>query len=266
VNLAERFGATKPFFGLSTSPLVGDLVMIHPGSPAAPRLVALDGSTGATRWATEASGADGYSSPHAAKIAGTDQVLIFNGAGLFGHDPQTGRELWRYDWVAEKVAPTAVQPLVLPDDRVVVGGGNAGVGTRCVKVRREGDGWAVSEVWKTTRFTPKFNDVVRVGESLFGLDTGRLVCLDLAKGTIRWKEGNYGAGQVLLVGDKLLIVTETGQLACAAARPDEFEELWKIDVVKGKTWNHPAIARGRLYFRNATVMVAFDLPGWTGRE
>ncbi|MBN9122861.1 MAG: PQQ-binding-like beta-propeller repeat protein [Planctomycetes bacterium] len=266
VNLAERFGATKPNFGLSTSPLVvGDLVVINPSSSAAPRLVALDGATGATRWAAEPHGADGYSSPQSATIAGAEQVLIFNNAGLFGHDPRTGGELWHYDWPVKIMEPTAVQPLVLPDGRVVIGGGNVGLGSRCVKVRREGAGWAAGEVWKTTRFTPKFNDMVHVGEALFGLDSGRLVCLDLKNGSVRWKEGNYGAGQLLLVGDRLLIVCESpGQLACVAAKPDEYEELWKVDVVKEKTWNHPVIARGRLFFRNATEMVAFDLPGWSG--
>ena len=69
---------------------------------------------------------------------------------------------------------------------------------------------------------------------------------------------------MLLVGDKLLIVSESGQLACVAAKPDEFEELWKVDAVKGKTWNHPAIAHGRLFIRNMGEMVAFDLPGSSG--
>lgn len=267
VNLAERFGATKPVFGLSTSPLVlGDTVIINPGSPSAPRLVALDAATGKTRWQTDAKGTDGYSSPHIAIVADTPQLMTFNGAGLFGHDPATGRELWSYDWVVPQNEPTTVQPLVLPDGRVIIGGGNVGTGTRCVKVQRKGDAWSVSEEWKITKFTPKFNDVVRVGDNLFGLDSGRLVCLDLSNGAERWKEGEYGAGQLLLVGDKLLIATERGQLACVAAKAEEYEELWKMDVVKGKTWNHPVIARGRLYYRNTTEMVAFDLPGWKEKE
>jgi outer membrane protein assembly factor BamB len=267
VNLEERFQAKKPVFGHSASPLVvGDRVFVNPAAADAPRLVALNAATGETAWQADAKGTDGYSSPHPATLAGVPQVLLFNGTGLFGHDPASGRELWRYDWATKQNEPTSVQPLVLPDGRVVVGGGNVGTGTRCVKVRRAGDGWAVDEVWKTTKFTPKFNDVVRVGDALFGLDGGRLVCLDLSSGNVLWKEGQYGSGQLLLVGDKLLVVSESGQLACVSAKPDEFEELWKFDVAKGKTWNHPAVARGRLYFRNTTEMVAFDLPGWTDKE
>jgi outer membrane protein assembly factor BamB len=154
-----------------------------------------------------------------------------------------------------------VQPLVLPDGRVVIGGGNIGLGIRCVAVLKEGNGWSATEAWRTTRFTPKFNDFVRSADYLYGLDGGMLSCLKLADGQRMWKEGRYGAGQLLLVGDKLLIVTENGQLSCVAAKPDEYEELWKMDAVKGKTWNHPAIARGRLFVRNMGEMVAYDLPG-----
>jgi outer membrane protein assembly factor BamB len=266
VSLRERFEATKPVFGLATSPLVlGDLVIIHPGSASAPRLVALDATTGKTRWTTEARGTDGYSSPHSATIDGVDQVLIFNGGGLSGHEPATGRELWHYEWKVADNEPTTVQPLVLPDGRIVIGGGNIGLGTRCVSIRKEGTGWSATEAWRTTRFTPKFNDVVRSGDYLYGLDSGLLSCIKLADGQRMWKEGRYGAGQLLLVGDKLLIVSENGQLACVAARSDEYEELWKMDAVKGKTWNHPALVRGRLFIRNMGEMAAFDLPISTGQ-
>jgi outer membrane protein assembly factor BamB len=262
LSLAEKLGATKPTFGLSTSPLVvGDLVIVNPASGAAPRLAAFAAATGEQRWTAEGTGTEGYSSPQLATIHGVEQVLVFNGAGLFGHDPRTGRELWQYEWKAANNEPTAVQPLVLPDGRVVIGGGNVGMGTRCVAVRRQGDGWAVAEAWKSTRFTPKFNDVVARDTHLYGLDNGGLTCLDLADGHQVWKDGRYGSGQLLLVGDRLLIVTETGQLACAAASPAGHEEFWRMDVVKGKTWNHLAVARGRLFLRNSTWAVAFDLPG-----
>lgn len=267
VNLLERFEATKPAFGFSTSPLVvGDLVIIHPGSPKAPRLVALDVATGKTKWVSEALGTDGYSSPHPATIQGVDQVLVFNGSGLSGHEPATGRELWHYDWTVAQNEPTTVQPLVLPDGRIVIGGGNIGLGIRCVAVRKDGDGWSATEAWRTSRFTPRFNDVVRSGDYLYGLDGGILSCIKLSDGQRVWKDGRYGAGQLLLVGDKLLIVSESGQLACVAAKPDEYEELWKMDVVKGKTWNHPAIAHGRLFVRNMGEMVVFDLPGSSGGQ
>src|SRR5262249_58970567 len=99
LSLSEKLGATKPTFGLSTSPLVvGDLVIVNPASVSAPRLVAFAAATGEQRWAADGTGTEGYSSPHLATIHGVEQVLVFNGAGLFGHDLHTGRELWHYEW------------------------------------------------------------------------------------------------------------------------------------------------------------------------
>jgi outer membrane protein assembly factor BamB len=265
VNLTERFEATKPMYGFSTSPLVvGELVIINPASTAAPRLVALEAATGKTRWSTEARGTDGYSSPHPATIHGVDQVLVFNGNGLYGHEPTSGRELWHYDWKVATTEPTTIQPLVLPDGRIVIGGGNIGLGIRCAAIRKEGDTWTATEAWKTTEFTPRFNDVVRFGDYLYGLDGGILSCINLGNGKRMWKEGRYGGGQLLLVGDKLLIVSEDGQLACVAAKPDDYEELWKMKAISGKTWNHPTIAHGRLFVRNRSEMVVFELPGVPG--
>lgn len=261
VSMPERFEATRPMYGFSTSPLVvGDLVIINPSSAASPRLVALEAATGKTRWATEPKGTDGYSSPHPARIQDVDQVVIFNGMGLFGHDPVTGRELWHYDWKVTQMQPTAVQPLVLPDGRIVIGGGNIGLGIRCVKVSKEGENWKAEELWKSVELTPKFNDVVRRGEYLYGLHDSRLRCIKLADGKAQWKgDKSYGQGQILLTGENLLVLSEKGKIACVEAKPDDCEELWEIAGVNGKTWNHPAIAHGRLFIRSMGEMAAFDL-------
>ncbi|MDY3555870.1 PQQ-binding-like beta-propeller repeat protein [Gemmata sp. JC717] len=267
VDLKEKYGATKPPFGWSSSPLaVGELVVLSPAAPEAPRLVALSAATGELKWQTEAKGTYGYSSPQLSTVANVPLVLMFNGEGLFAHDPATGAEVWRYDGKVQANEPATVQPLVLAGDRIVIGGGIKGTGTRCLAVAKSGEKWSVTEKWATTKFTPVFNDVVRFGDFLFGLDTGRLVCLDLANGSIRWREGNYGSGQLLLVGDKLLVASEQGRLACVAASGDEYEELWALPAVKGKTWNHPVVAGGRLYFRNPTEMATYDLPGYMGRK
>jgi hypothetical protein len=64
------------------------------------------------------------------------------------------------------------------------------------------------------------------------------------------------------VAKKVRRVLRTGR--CVAARPDDHEELWTMRGVTGKTWNHPVIAGGRVYLRNATELVAFDLPRYVG--
>ncbi len=258
VNLNESVGAEKPVFGYAASPLVVDgLVIVNPSSAKATRLAAYDAVTGEKRWA-EGTGAMGYSSPHLAEIAGVKQVLIFDRDGVGAHDPKTGKPLWHYDWLTSEMEPSSVQPLVLPDGRVIVGGGGAGTGTRCIRVKYEGSQWSVEDVWQTKKFTPKFNDSVVVGDHLYGLD-GSLCCISLKDGKRVWKGGKYGAGQLLLAAGKLLVVSEAGKLALVDPRPEAWKEVWSMDALTGKSWNHMAVSHGRLLMRNAEEAAAFDL-------
>ena len=109
---------------------------------------------------------------------------------------------------------------------------------------------------------PGFNDYVVWDGFLYGYDGSFFGCLDLETGKKRWKKGRYGNGQVLLLSQsgQLLIVTESGELVLVLADPSDLKELGRIQALEGKTWNHPIVANGRLYLRNAEEMACFELP------
>ena len=121
-------------------------------------------------------------------------------------------------------APAVIQPLLFSGGRIILGGG-IGKGTRCIKVDHSDKEWKPELVWKNTKFSPGFNDIVQHGDFVYGLDAGRVVCLEAATGKQRWKDGSYGAGELLLVGDQLLVQAEDGHLAVVAASPDEWQEI-----------------------------------------
>ena len=66
-----------------------------------------------------------------------------------------------------------------------------------------------------TKFT---NAVIRDGYA-YGLDEDVLACIDMATGKRKWMKGRYNHGQVLLVGDLLLVQSETGDVALVEAKP-----------------------------------------------
>ena len=91
------------------------------------------------------------------------------------------------------------------------------------------------------------------------MDEGILSCVDVNTGERKWKGGRYGYGQLLLAGNNLIVITDTGELALVKAAPDQFSELARFQAIEGKTWNYPAIAGGRLLVRNANQMAAYNI-------
>ncbi len=106
----------------------------------------------------------------------------------------------------------------------------------------------------------KFTNVVSDDQaSVFGLSEGVLECVDSATGKRRWRGDRYGHGQVLLVGDVLLIVGEAGELAVGKADAESWEELGRIQALDDKTWNNPALTGNRLLVRNAEEAACYEL-------
>ena len=245
-TLAEN-GATAPEWGVAGSPLVHEgRVIVNVGGPAGRSLVAYDRQTGAPAW----SGGDdpaSYASPFVARLLGRLQIVNFNGTSVTGHDPGTGAVLWRQVWPSqgEKVST----PLVLGDDGVLVSAGY-GVGAKLFRLSAAGAGIQSSLVWESTRLKAKFTNVVRHDGLLYALDDGVLACVDPQTGERRWRDGRYGHGQVILVGDQLLVLAESGELVLVDPKPDALHERARFAALAGKTWNPPALAGDLLLVRN----------------
>jgi outer membrane protein assembly factor BamB len=127
-------------------------------------------------------------------------------------------------------------------------------------VKRSGSSWTATTRWTApNKFKLKFNTGVSRDGFVYGLDEGILACLDLSTGKERWKSGRYGYGQVLLLDNALLVISEEGDLVLVDASPDGFRELAKFRALDGKTWNHPALGGSRLFVRNGEEAACYDL-------
>lgn len=255
-TLAET-GAEAPPFGVAASPLlVDEQVLIPVGGPNGKSLVAYDAASGRPLF----SGGDdppGYSTVVPASFHGVYQYLVFNGVALVGHDAGDATPLWRIPW--PKGSEHVSQPIVVGPNQVFLSSGY-GVGARLFEIQLEQERFAVKELWSSRFMKAKFTNIIYHHGHLFGLDDGILACIDPTNGKRRWKRGRYGHGQIMLVGDVLLVVTEKGKLVLVRATPDKFEELTEFQAVQGKTWNHAALAGDLLLVRNSKEAVCLRLP------
>jgi outer membrane protein assembly factor BamB len=264
-NLTTDAGTKAPVWGFGSSPLVvNDVVVVFAGGEGGKSLLAYNARTGGSPvWAAPA-GSFSYSSPQLAWLESKPQVLFLGDRGLTAFDPATGSVLWEHRVPsAGPGLPRTIQPHRVGDTQFLIGS-EADFGTALIDVRRDGGAWTATQRWAARALKPSFNDFVVSGESIYGFDRDIFCCLDLKSGKRRWKDGRYGHGQVLLLAEQrvLLVVTEQGEAVLLAANPERHEELGRFQAIKGKTWNHPVIAHGRLYVRNAREIACYELkPG-----
>lgn len=259
-DLTKDTDAKVPTWGLSSSPLVvGDFVIVFGGGGEGKNTIAYRRASGDIAWgAGHASG--GYSSPHLLRIADVPQIVMNTDAGIQSFDPQTGASLWEYAWKT-KGSPRVVQPFLSSPDTILLGSTAAG-GTRLLRIAKQESAWSVKEEWETRKFRPYFNDFVLHKDHGYGFDGDRLVCFDPTTGKPVWEGKRYG-GQLVLVADvdAMVVLSEKGEVVLVPATPERFTEAASFQAISGKTWNHPVIAHGRLFVRNAEEMACYALPG-----
>jgi outer membrane protein assembly factor BamB len=269
VNILEDNKAKNLDWGMAGSPLVlGDKVIVTPGideaANAKQAVAAYDRKTGKRLWAAGEHKA-GYSSPQRAELLGVEQVLVFDSAGLAGLDPADGRELWRFPWKSA-MDMNIIQPVVIGNDRVFISSG-VSEGGAMLRLGRPGDGWKAEELWRNRSLCSGFSNPIAHKGFIYGLSNqpGPLVCLDQETGQRRWREGRFGSGQLLLVGENLVVFSETGEMVVVKADPEGYQELVRKKVSEHrKNWNTPAFAPDQFFLRNHTDMVCVDVFGASG--
>ena len=253
--------AKVPDWGFSSSPLVvNGKVVVYAGGKANKSLLAYDADTGSLAWAAPA-GTWSYSSPQLATINGREQVLYLSDAGVTAVDPAGGAVLWEHKM--PNGGPRSTQPIALASNLILA---NYGLESATVLVEVPSGGADAGaqkpvEKWSSRNLKPPFNDLVVHNGYVYGFDGSIFTCVDLKDGSRKWKKGRYGAGQVMLLPDQpvLLVTSEQGEAVLVAADPEKHVELGRFQAVTGKTWNHPAIARGKLYVRSADEMAGYEL-------
>jgi outer membrane protein assembly factor BamB len=245
-------------WGYSNSPLVVDgKVIVFAGGTHKKGLLAYQAENGEPAW-HYAAGDDGYSSPQLVSLQGQRQLLIHSNQGLAAVNPTSGTELWNQPCAAAMFLPIA-QPQPVSDSQVLAQSEN---GIQCIRLTDNAGRFSSTQQWDSKSLKASLNDFVVHDGCIYGFDDGVFCCLDLETGKRNWKAGRYGHGQVLLLADQPLLIamTEDGEAVLISPNAKKLEELARSKIIEGKTWNHPVIAHGRLYARNAEEMACYELP------
>ncbi len=258
-NILKRFGAKNLRWGVSCSPLIeGNYLYVNTGGPGA-SLVALHKETGKVLWKSQSDTA-GYASPQSVTIGAQRQIVFFTKEGLVSVDPTKGNVFWRYPWKTHAGVNAAMPRFV--GTRFLV---STGYGTGCALVDVSRD--RPRELWKSKELASHITTPIIHQGHAFGFDgkTGSgqciLKCIDLKTGRKTWGKRGFRGGQLILVDEHLIILSQPGELILAEARADRYVEKGRVQVLSGKCWTVPVLADGRLFVRNEKVLIALDVTG-----
>lgn len=264
-NIVAGVGGKAAEYGMACSPLVvGDLVIVTAGGQGS-AVVAVDASTGKTRW-TAVDGSPGYSSPALLKIAGEDQVVAFTGQGLSGIKPGNGAVLWQYPFKTPYDCNNAT-PIEVDGKIFMSSGENHG----CVMlaVTRTDSEYSVDEVWESTQVKSvmrnEWQTSALIDGFLYGFDNvgsagpvTHLTCVNAKTGQTVWRENRFGKGNLVAANGILWITTMKGELVMVKATASGFEELGRKQIF-GKTRQAVSIADGKAYVRDDVQVVCIKI-------
>lgn len=265
----KEFAAENISWGKSDSPLiVDDNVVISVGGGNDSSLVAFNQETGDVAWSA-GSRRSSYASPVLTQLAGVRQIVVVNENFLTAHDAATGEVLWEHPWDGDSNGnASASQPVPVGGDRIFLSKGY-GIQSQLLQVTHaqaadeDEEKWSADIVWSKPVLRTKLGNVVVRDGIIYGIDDIDMDAADLETGKRRWKKRRrpeLGHGQIMLVGDKILIISESGELVLLAADRKKYRELAKLQAIEGITWNNIALSGPYLLVRNSEEAACFELP------
>jgi outer membrane protein assembly factor BamB len=263
-DIQKDYGQFGLNWGYASSPLLfGDSLyvqVLHGMRTDDPSyLLRIDRNSGKTLWKVDRptsairESPDAYTTPALLRYGKNNEIVVTGGDCVTGHDPATGKELWRanglnpdnnpnYRIVASPIifneiiyAPTRVRPLL------------------ALRAGGRGDITSSHVLWSTVN-GPDVPTPVTDGKYFYIVnDRGIMWCLDAKTGAEiygqqRIKPGTYSASPVL-ADDKIYVTNEEGLTTVIKAGP-------KFEVVAENPLNDyclssPAISDGQIFIRTA---------------
>ncbi len=273
-DLPAEYGKFGTQWGYGSSPLLfnGTLYVqvLHGMKTDDPSyLLGVDPATGETRFRVERptparrESPDAYTTPAVARRDGKTEIIVTGADIVTGHDPVTGKELWRDDGLNPNregnyriiasalvhgdivVAPTRVKPM------------------QVLRAFGTGDVTGQRRLWSFDR-GPDVPTPTTDGTRLYVVtDKGILWCLDLESGkTIygpkRLAVGTYSSSPLLADG-KLYIANEDA--VTSVIRAGSTFELIAENKLDGFTLSSFAAVQGQLFLRAGETLYCIGRPG-----
>ena len=244
----------SPLHGNGGSPaLVGDTLVFSCDGTKDPFIVALDTGTGEVRWKTprntDAERKFSFSTPLVIEVGGTRQI-ISPGSGFVGaYDPADGHELWR---VRYGQGYSLVPRPVFARGLLFTATGFDHPTVLAIKpAGARGDVTQTHIAWTLRKGAPNTPSLLVAGDELYLVaDSGVATCADARSGEIHWNErlGGNFSASPVCAEGRIYFQNEAG-VGFVVKRGKTFTLLAENDLAEGTLASH-AVADNALFIRS----------------
>ena len=223
-----------------------------------------------------------YCTPVLATFHGQRHLLTVTRQGLISLDPKTGKHNFSRWFRARQDSSVNAMTPVVDGDHIFLSTAYYRGGS--VLLRVKADGKSFDEVWASTALEIHWTRPVLTGGYLYAFSgrnepDARFRCVEFATGAVQWdrEEGwpngghgkvevgrepkVFGRGSAILAEGKLIALGEAGLLGLFRVNPERLEELgrWQVPKLAYPCWASPVLAEKRLYLRDESWVVCYDL-------
>jgi len=235
-------------------------------------LLAVDAATGKTLWKhdrpTDAQGesTESYTTPLLCKIGGRTEIVLHGAEFATGHDPETGKELWRWGFVPhnrqkwQRTVSSAVA-----GDGVVYFGRPRWRGLYAIrpadKGRLKDDGVLL---WRHEKYANDAGTPLLYKGRLYVLcgKTKIIACFEPKTGKVIWFQKLSASSDLRSsptgADGKIYFTSMNGEVFVLAAG-DEFRQLAKIEMKARNCLSTISVAGGRLFLRTPAMLYCIGL-------
>ena len=251
---AEKYKPGGAWWGFAGSPtIMGDVVIYNIGD----RGLALNKETGEVVWQSK-TGVVAYATPRPLppSMFNRPAVALFTNREFLVLDPATGESVATYSkkW-KEKSNCNAITPYIHKGHIYLV---HSAHGMACLSL--SGDTLRQDWLSEEAKYPDEwfaFNTHVIHGDNIYYLTKDRrsrgtgLCCVDAETGKRKSFDERYAFGNLLGLGDDMIMLSEGGELIWGELGDAVFEETHRQKILDGLCWAKPVLLRDRLYARDA---------------
>ena len=259
-DVVSELGAQPPFWGFASTPLVeGELVIVPTGGPEGRSVSAFDKKTGQMIWGA-GDDAIGYQSPAVMTLLGIRQLVVVTNRLVQGVDPKTGAILWTHQH-SEAGLEGSSEAVPIGDERFLLTSSATEHASNAAlyELKRIETGFEVREIWSSSALKHSYALPVLYRRHLYGFQRSFLTCVDPESGQPLWKSRRPGGSNLLLAGDKLVILGTEGFVAVAEPNTAGYHELARLQVLDRGPFTAPTFSEGTIFVRNHEEIAAVRL-------